>query len=105
MNNFIISICIGLGAALIDIAPMLVKKLEKPFILSAFTMWLFIGVVNAQLRVFESSVLNGLLVTLLFFIPLSFLIFRQDNSAFIQICVTTTILGSAVGLVTGFLVR
>jgi len=105
VNSFITSICIGLIAASIDIIPMFIKKLDKLFILSAFTMWLIIGIVNAQLRILEIPVLNGLLITLLFFTPLSFLIFRQDNSAFIQICITTIILGSAVGLATGFLIK
>ncbi len=105
MNNLIISILIGLVAALADIVPMLIKKLDKLFILSAFTMWLIIGIVNTFFRIVDNSILNGLIITSLFFIPLSFLIFRQDNSAFFQICITTVILGILIGFSSGTLIK
>ena len=105
MNSFILSICIGLVAALIDIIPMSIKKVDKLFICSAFMMWLIIGIVNTKLRIVDPPVLNGLVVSLLFFIPLSFLIYKLDNSAFLQVCISTILLGSLVGLVTGLLIK
>ncbi|MDC7235345.1 MAG: hypothetical protein PQJ58_19080 [Spirochaetales bacterium] len=105
MNSFLISICIGVAAAVLDVIPMAVKKLDHLFIASAFSLWLIIGIVNARLVLLEIPVLNGLLVTFLFFIPLSFLIYRLDSSAFIQVCVSTVVLGSLVGFATGILIN
>ena len=105
MNSFTISLCIGLAAAVIDIIPMIIKRLDKLFILSAFTMWIFVGIANGMLNIVETPVLNGLAVALMFFLPLSFLIFRQDNSAFLQICITTVLLGSLVGAGTGIFIK
>jgi len=105
MNTFILSLCIGLAAALLDIIPMVLKKLDNLFILSAFSLWVIIGIVNAQLQISRIPLLNGLIIALLFFIPLSFLIYRQDPGAFLQVCLSTLILGSLLGLTSGFLLK
>jgi len=105
MNHLLLSICIGLAAALADTIPMILKKLDKLFILSAFFMWLIIGMVNAYFYVSSIPLLNGLFIALMFFLPLSFLIYRLDSSAFLQVCISTVVLGCLVGLLTGLWIK
>jgi len=105
MNNILISSAIGLAAAIIDVVPMILKKLDRLFILSAFSMWVIVGFATAYIRISGNNTFNGILVALLFFIPLSFLIFKLDPSAFFQVCLSTVLLGAAVGFSSGILIK
>jgi hypothetical protein len=44
MKAFLISVLIGLVAALIDTIPMMVRKMDKTFIVSAFFVWIILGI-------------------------------------------------------------
>ncbi len=94
-----IYIAAGLIAGLIDIIPMIIKKLDPLFIASAFTMWLVAGFLAGTLHLTGIPAVNGLLCALLVFLPLSFLIYRMDRAAMIQVCVTTVVLGLLVGFI------
>ncbi len=99
MNNVFISILIGSAAGLVDIIPMIIKKLDRLFILSAFSMWVSVGILSWNLTLVKIPALNSLLFALLVFAPLSFLVYRLDRAAMIQVCVTMVVLG----LLTGFI--
>lgn len=105
MSNFLISLCIGLGAALLDTLPMMVKKLDRMFILSAFSMWVFVGIASSYWSLSSVPVINGLCAAFLFFIPLSFLIYRLDSRALLQVCLSTIFLGCLVGWASGFFLK
>lgn len=97
MNYFAISILIGLAAGTIDVIPMIIKKLDILFILSAFTMWIVVGIFVSKIQIVDIAALNGILVALLIFLPLSFLIYKLDKSAFMQVRISTVVLGGLLG--------
>jgi len=101
MKSLLISLLIGLAAAAVDTLPMILKKLDRMFILSAFFFWLVLGVLIPRVQLLSSAWLNGLVTALLVLVPLLFLIYRQDREALLQICLTTLVLGAAVGWASG----
>ena len=97
MKQFLLSLAIGLVAAVIDITPMIIKKLDPMFIAGAFCMWIVTAIITPWVRWTDYSWLNGMIVAVLIFIPILFLIIRLDKTAIPQVFLTTLILGSAVG--------
>ena len=105
MKNYLISLLIGLIAALIDIAPMVIKKLDKFFILSAFFVWIILGLFIPKINFVSISFLNGIIVALLFVLPMAFLIYKLDPKGLPVIIITTIILGCLVGIFSRMLVK
>lgn len=99
--NWILSILLGLSAALIDTLPMFMKRLDKSFILSAFCFWLIAGILVPRIHLTSWNWLNGLLCCLMLLIPLLPLIFRQDKPAIPQIIASTLLLGALLGFLSG----
>jgi len=99
--NWILSIMLGLGAALIDVLPMVIKKLEKPFIISALCFWLIAGILVPRITIGGPGWLKGLLICLMILIPLLPLIYQQDKGALPQIVASTLLLGSLLGFLSG----
>lgn len=102
MNSTIIVILIGVVAGIIDIIPMFIKKLDRLFILSAFLFWCVNSFITSRVILIPNSTINGLCVTALLFLPLSFLIYRVDREAIIPVILTTTVLGLLVGFSMGY---
>lgn len=98
MSNFLISLLIGLFIGTIDIIPMVIKKLDRLFILSAFSMWVIISIILSNLKFTGNVVVNSIFLTLTIFIPISFLVYRVDPGAIIQVIITTVILGAILGV-------
>ena len=104
MNTLILSILIGLAAGIIDIIPMIIKKLDKRASISAFLQYLFLGViiVNIDLpHVFWW--LEGGLISLAFTLPIILLVSREDKKAVPIIMVNSIILGTIIGIAGHFL--
>jgi hypothetical protein len=97
MKNFLISLLIGLVAAVIDTAPMVIRKMDKYFIVSAFFVWIILGIFIPKINFVPYSFLNGIIVAILFVLPMSFLIFKLDPKGLPIIIVTTIVLGCGVG--------
>lgn len=103
MNHLLIGLIIGLGAAVLDIIPMIIKKLDPLFILSAFTLWIVVGLLSMKVKLVPISVINGNVIALLVLLPSIFLIMKVDKEAIPQILITTLVLGAAVGYFSGIL--
>jgi hypothetical protein len=97
MKGYLISLVIGLIAAVIDVAPMVARKMDKLFIISAFFTWIILGIFIPRINFTTISFLNGIIVAVLFVIPMSVLIYKLDPKGLPAIAVTTIILGCAVG--------
>jgi hypothetical protein len=93
----VISLIIGLIAAIIDITPMIIKKLDKIALVSAFSAWVILGVFIPRIELFSISWLNGIVVALLFNFPTMCLIFKSEKNGVIPVVITTIILGCGVG--------
>jgi hypothetical protein len=105
MKNLLISILIGLIAAGIDIAPMIIRKMDKYFILSAFLVWIVLGIFIPKIHFVAYSFLNGAIVAILFVLPMSFLIYKLDPKGLPVVIIATLILGACVGFFSNLFVK
>jgi hypothetical protein len=105
MEAFLVSLLIGLVAAAIDVTPMLIRKLDRWFVLSAFVFWLAAGLLIPRVKLVPWPWLSGLIVSVLLVAPLLPLIAKMDRPAVPMVAVTTLVLGTAVGWVSGLLIR
>jgi hypothetical protein len=105
MNSILISLLIGLAAALIDITPMIIKKLDRFSIVSAFSAWVILGVFIPRIHFVSISWLNEMIVSLLFNFPTMCLIFKTERKAIIPVVITTIVLGCAVGFFSNIFLR
>jgi len=97
MKDFLFSIVLGIAVGTIDIIPMIIKKLDTLFVLSAFFMWITVGILVPKMDVTGIFWADGILTAILVYIPLLFLILRLDRQALPQITLTTLILGALTG--------
>jgi hypothetical protein len=105
MKNFLLSLLIGLAAAILDTLPMVIRKLDAAFILSAFSVWLFLGILIPRARLFPQPWLNGIAVALLCVIPVVCLVTKLDRQAIPAMLASTVVLGAIVGLASSALIR
>jgi len=105
MPQLLVSILIGCAAALIDTAPMFIRKLDSSFIASAFSVWVILAILIPRTNLVPFAWLNGIVVSLLVVIPMLFLIARVDAGALPVISVMTVILGGGVGFVSQILLK
>jgi hypothetical protein len=91
------SLLIGLVAAVIDTAPMVIRKMDKYFILSAFFVWIILGIFIPRINIVSNSFLNGSIVAILFVLPMTFLIYKLDPKGLPMVIITTIVLGCGVG--------
>lgn len=97
MKQYLLSILIGIIIGTIDILPMILRKLDKMFIFSAFSMWLIAGILITKTDFTSYGFLNGIILASLLALPLLFLIIRLDRNAIPQIIITTIFLGALLG--------
>jgi hypothetical protein len=105
MKGFLLSLLIGLIAAVIDIAPMVIRKMDKFFIASAFFVWIILGIFIPKINFVSNSSLNGIVVAVLFILPMSFLIYKLDRKGLPIVIITTIILGCGVGFFSGLFIK
>ncbi len=101
MNNIIISLIIGLIAAIIDILPMLIKKLDNFFIVSAFSFYLVLGFLIQWVEISSIGWLNGLILGVLMMVPTMALIAKVDRKAIPVIIANNLLLSTGVGFFSG----
>jgi hypothetical protein len=105
MKNYIISLLIGVVAAIIDTAPMIIRKMDKFFIISAFLVWIILGLFIPKINFVPISFLNGIIVSILFVLPMAFLIYRLDPKGLPVIIIITIILGCGIGFFSKLFMR
>ena len=104
MHELIWCLGIGLCAAIVDTLPMVLKKIEKDFVVSAFCFWLGAGVIIPQVTLWGIHWLDGVVVAYMLLIPLLPLVKRLDRKALPVMCVMTALLGGCVGYAGGLVV-
>jgi len=97
MNEIFIALCIGIIAGLIDIIPMIMQKLDKYAIASAFTHWVALGVIIPFVNWNITPWLKGSVIAIITTIPIILII--KDKKAIIPITILSIILGGAIGFV------
>lgn len=105
MNNIFIALLIGICAGIIDCIPMIIQKLDKSAIISAFTHWVVLGLIIPFVNWEIAPWLKGLIIGELSAIPVIAMIFEQDKKATLPILLMSGILGISVGIAGTMLIK
>ncbi|OGC22308.1 hypothetical protein A2291_04780 [candidate division WOR-1 bacterium RIFOXYB2_FULL_42_35] len=97
MNKMKIGLIFGTIAGIIDVTPMIIQGLTWDANLSAFSLWVVVGLLIATSNLKLPSVLKGVLISFLVLIPVAVLIAWQEPISLIPISIMTLILGSLLG--------
>jgi hypothetical protein len=97
MNTILISIIVGCIAGIIDIVPMIIQKLDRYAIISAFIHWVVASLVIFHINFNINPLLKGFILSLILALPVMVLIFKESPKSILPIFIMTTILGLAVG--------
>ncbi len=98
MNNILIAFLIGLSAAIIDVIPMIVQRIDKYACISAFIQWIVLGLIIPFVNWDISPWLKGLIIAELTALPIIVLVFAKEPKSIIPILIFSAILGISVGL-------
>jgi hypothetical protein len=98
MIDFVIALSIGIFAGVIDVVPMIIKKMDKYMCDSALIHWIVLGLIIPFVSWEIQPWLKGLLIGELTAIPIMILVYPQDSKALIPMTVFSAILGIGVGL-------
>jgi len=97
MKKTVIGIGLGTIAGIIDLILMLIQKMPLNACLSAFTMWLVIGLFVSLIDMKINHIIEGVLIALLVFLPNSFIIGWNKPGSLLPVIVITVILGGIIG--------
>ena len=97
MKTIIIGIILGIAAGIIDVIPMIIKKLTWDANISAFLMWVIVGFFVATIDINMNPILKGILIAFLVLTPCAILIGWKEPKSLFPIFVMTLILGGLLG--------
>lgn len=100
MSKLLISILIGVLAAIIDVVPMILQKLDKFACWSAFTHWIIMGIIISYINIPFSPWLKGLVIAEISAIPVMILVVKDEPFSILPISIMSAVLGIAVGIST-----
>ena len=97
MKNVFIALIIGISAAIIDVVPMIIQKIDKSACVSAAIQWIVLGLIIPYVNWDMQPWLKGLLIAELTALPIMVLVFAKDPKSIIPIIIFSAILGISVG--------
>jgi len=97
MKTIIIGILLGAAAGIIDVIPMIIKKLTWDANISAFSLWVVVGLLIATSGLEINPIIKGILIALLVLLPCAVLIGWKKPKSLIPIFVMTIVLGGLLG--------
>lgn len=98
MEKILIALCIGIVAGLIDVAPMIVQKLDKTACWSAFVHWVVLGLIIPFVHWEIQPWIKGLIIGELSVIPIMIIVLAKDKKALIPMSIFSAILGIGVAV-------
>jgi hypothetical protein len=98
MNDLLIAIIIGLVAGLIDIIPMLIQKLDRGALVSAFVHYFALGLIIPFVNWEVAPWIKGIVIALLTAIPVMIIVYPKDKRAIIPMVIFSLILGAGIGI-------
>lgn len=104
MNIILLSVLIGIVVGAIDALPMILKKLPKRAIVSAFLQYLFVSVIIINIDL-PNVVwwIEGGLIALMMAIPIIIIIAETDKKSVPIILANAIVLGTLIALAGHFL--
>ena len=100
MKKIVSGLSIGIVAGIVDVTPMILQKLTWDANLSAFSMWVIIGVLLQFVDFKIKGALKGILLSIMVITPIAILIGWQQPFTLIPVFIMTIILGSLSGYFT-----
>ena len=97
MNRITAGIIFGIIAGIIDLIPMIVQNLSWCANISAFSMWVVIGVLIATSNLNLPSILRGLIIAFLVLLPNAIIIGWNEPLSLFPIMIMTIILSGLLG--------
>ena len=97
MNSIVTGILLGIATGIIDVIPMIIKKLTWDANISAFTMWIVVGFFIAAIDLNIQPIIEGILIALLILLPCAILIGWKEPKSLLPILVMTILLGGILG--------
>jgi hypothetical protein len=97
MKKIKIGLLLGIVAGIIDVIPMIIQDLTWDANISAFVMWIVVGILIALVDFNINSILKGILIAYMVLLPTAILIAWQEPVSLIPIGIMTTILGGLLG--------
>lgn len=98
MNDILIALTIGIIAGIIDVIPMIIKKLDKFSNLSAFSHWVILGLIIPFVDWNVEPWVKGLILGVLSAIPIMIMVYPKDKKALIPMIIFSAILGIGVAI-------
>lgn len=97
MNRIAAGLIFGIIAGIIDVIPMIVQNLSWCANISAFSMWVVIGVLIATSNLNLPSILKGLIIAFLVLLPNAIIIGWNEPLSLFPIMIITIILSGLLG--------
>jgi hypothetical protein len=103
VEKLTISILIGLGAGLLDITPMILQKMEKRAVISAFLQYFFIAIIIVHINLpWLAWWLTGPVVALALSLPVMIIVSTNDQKSLPIIGTMSLIIGFLSSLAARF---
>ncbi len=99
MRTLLISMFIGVAAGIIDIIPMLLQKMDKQSIFSAFLQYFFVSIIIVNINL--PGVIwwvQGSLIALALAAPIIIIVSEKDKKAVPIIAAMSIFLGALIGV-------
>jgi hypothetical protein len=96
-KNRMVGIVLGTIAGILDVVPMIIQKLSWDANLSAFSMWVIVGLIISSIDFKVPSILKGVFVSFLILLPTAILIAWKEPFSLLPISIMTLLLGGGLG--------
>jgi len=101
MQKLSVALLIGLTAGVIDVAPMVVQKLNPYACWSAFLHYVVFGIIVAYVPWQMAGWLKGLILGIMLALPVIAMVIKDEPRSGIPILAMAVVLGSLVGWASG----
>ncbi len=98
-KRILTGLSLGVIAGIIDVVPMIIQRLPLNADLSAFTLWVVVGIFMGIASFGIKGILKGLIIAFLVLLPNLFIIAWDEPESMIVIACMTVALGSLTGFV------
>lgn len=99
MKGLLVGVAIGFIAGMIDVIPMLIRRLSKESCWSAFIHYFVLGLIIPFVHIDLFPWMKGAIIAVLTALPIIILVYPQDKKAIVPMIISSLILGSAIGQV------
>lgn len=106
MNSIVGSIIIGVVAGLINVLPMIMRKMDKTACLSAFIQYIVVSFIIIHSDIPGISWwIEGALISLLMALPIIIIVSKNDDKAIPIIVMNALALGALIGIAGHYMIN